>query len=273
MLIFHCIEILKYIIFQYRKLLLFVIKVIKFDNHTTKKYLNGLWFFLLMLSTLKLLEKLREKPLFTLNQLSLITRYKKSYLKVLVNRLAKKKIIFRLEKGKFTVHEDPLIFSSHIIQPSYLTLWTALSFYGLTAQLPLEIYVASMKKKKPISFNKIKINFIKLELWGFQKKNYQGIEIFIAEKEKLLIDIISTNIVALSEIDELIKEIDKKRMIEYSLRTKNKSLIKRIGFLLEKYDINTEKLINLIDNNYILLTKKGKRKGKKNKKWKIIDNR
>lgn len=226
-----------------------------------------------MLSAFQLIKKLETKPLFTLNQLSLITNYKKSYLKVLVNRLVKKKILFKIERGKYTVYSDPLIFSSHIVQPSYLTLWTALRFYDLTTQLPREIFVAYKRRKKTINFQKTKINFVCLAPWGFGKKNYQGLEIFVAEKEKLFLDILAAGITPWSEIDELMEKIDDKKLIEYALKTKNKSLIKRAGFILEEYGCRADKLGKFVDNNYVYLVKKGRKRGKKNKKWKIIDNR
>ncbi len=226
-----------------------------------------------MLSALQLIKKLKTKPVFTLNQLSLITNYKKSYLKVLASRLVKKKIFFKIERGKYTVHNDPLLFSSHIVQPSYLTLWTALRFYDLTTQLPREIFVAYKRRKKTIIFKKTKINFVCLNPWGFGKKNYLGMDIFVAEKEKLFLDILTAGIVPWSEIDELMEKIDDKKLIEYSLKTKNKSLIKRAGFILEEYGCQTDKLKGFIDSNYVYLIKKGRKKGRKNRKWRIIDNR
>lgn len=226
-----------------------------------------------MLSSLQLVERLRTKPLFTLNQLSLITGHRKSYAKVLAGRLVKKGVIFRVERGKYTAHEDPMLFSSHIVQPSYLTLWTALSFYGLTTQLPREIFVASRVRKWPLRFGDTRINFIRLEPWGFLKMPYRGMEIFVAEKEKLLLDIIATNLVPVAETGELIEEADTQKVMEYSLRTGNRSLIKRVGFLLEEHGIGAENLRKMGDNNYILLIKRGKKKGKRNRRWKLTDNR
>lgn len=225
---------------------------------------------MLYMSTINILEKLRQLPLFTLNELAIITGKNKHYLKVYVNRLMKKGLIFKLERGKFTVHDDPLIFSSHITYPSYISLWTALSYYHLTTQLPNEIDIAIKIKRKPIQFKKIKINFFSLPLFGFQKDNYRGFQIFIAEKEKLLIDCILADI-PINQLDELMEDINIKKIYDYLMKIKNKSLIKRIGFILEE----KKKSLNFIidDDNYIPLIKGKRIKGKKNRKWRIIDNR
>ena len=59
----------------------------------------------------------------------------------------------------------------------------------------------------------------------------------------------------------------------YALKTKNKSLIKRLGYIMENFGLNAEGLSKHLDNNYILLDWNGVKKGTKNKKWKIIENR
>ena len=68
-------------------------------------------------------------------------------------------------------------------------------------------------------------------------------------------------------------EIDYRKLIEYSIKTKNKSLIKRIGYILEEEGYNARELIRYLDSNYVSLDFDREPKGKQNKKWKIIVNR
>ena len=226
-----------------------------------------------MISTIKLLNKLRNMPLFTLNDLSLITKKSRDYLKVYINRLLKKDLIYKIERGKFTVHDNPIIFASSLIIPSYFSLWTALAHYHLTTQIPLEIFVIVKNKKKPIQFQGKKINFIQSHIFGYRKEYYGGIQIFVAEKEKLFIDCIHTNLIPLNQLDELIEDINIQKTFTYLKRTKNKNLAKRIGFLLEEKKKKANKILSLIDANYTPFIKGKKARGRKNKKWKVIDNR
>ncbi len=226
-----------------------------------------------MLSTFRLLEYFKRFPVFTLNQFSLKTGHAKTYAKVFLHRLVKKGLVYRIERGKYTVYDTPLIIASHIVQPSYLTLWTALSFYGLTTQLPRDIFVACKSQKKAVIFQDTRIRFISAKPDGFTKVLYQGVQIFIAEKEKLLVDILNTGLVPSSELEELVSEIDMQKMVTYLLKIGNKSLMKRVGFLLEQYGRRAPELLKKIDANYVPLLQTMKRKGKKDKTWKIIDNR
>lgn len=229
-----------------------------------------------MLSTFHLLEYFKRFPVFTLNQFSLKTGHAKNYAKVFLHRLVKKRLVYRIERGKYTLYDEPLLIASHIVQPSYLTLWTALSFYGLTTQLPNDIFVACKAQKKKVVFQNTKIHFVPAQPDGFTKVQYQGVQIFMAEKEKLLVDILNTGLVPPAELEELIPEIDIQKMTAYLLKTNNKSLMKRVGFLLENFGRKAPELFKPRDANYLLLFPTLKRKvkrGKINKTWKIIDNR
>lgn len=226
-----------------------------------------------MLSTLQLVERLKAKPLFTLNQFCLLTGHPRKYAAVLLHRLAKRGILFRIERGKYTAHDDPLLFSSHIVQPSYLSLWTALSFHGLTTQLPRDVFVAAKSRPRKLKFRETTIAFIRAEPWGFQKRGYRGMDIFVAEPEKLLIDILATGIVPFSEMEELLAGIDAEKAVAYALRTGNRSLMKRVGFLLEERGYAADKLLSYLDRNLVALVKGGKRKGHVNPKWRLLDNR
>lgn len=226
-----------------------------------------------MLSTLVMVDRLKEKPLFTINQFCLLTGLPKRYAAVRLNRMVKNGVIFRIEKGKYTAHDDPLLFSSHLIQPSYLTLWSALAFHGFTTQLPREVFVAARARPRKLMFGKTSIVFIRAEPWGFQKTAYRGMDVFIAEPEKLLIDIVATGLVPLSETEELFMAIDAKKTAAYALKVGNKALLRRIGFLLEEHGNAAEELFSHRDGNYVALVRGGKRKGHINRKWRIIDNR
>jgi len=228
------------------------------------------------LKRINILKILERYPLFTLNNFVRISGKTKEYCRTYLYRLRKDGLIFRIEKGKYSVLNDPLIFSSYLLTPSYISFWTALRFYNLTEQLPKDIMIASSKSKDKIMFEGTKIAFFKIKhMWGYRKVTYGNCFIFIADKEKSIIDSLLLKNVSFNEIIKAIKtkEIDYRKLIEYSIKTKNKSLIKRIGYILEEEGYNARELIRYLDSNYVSLDFDREPKGKQNKKWKIIVNR
>ena len=223
----------------------------------------------------ELLTILKNYPLFTFNDFLKISNMNSKYAALYLFRLKKDGLIFQVEKGKYTLADDALIPSSFILSPSYISFWTALRFHNLTEQLPKEIMIASPKSKKEITFLKTKIRFYKIRnLEGYKKERYKDTEIFVAEKEKAIIDsLLAEN----TPFDEIIKalsqDVDSKKLAEYALNTRNQSLIKRIGYLMDFFGLDSKVLLNSINNNYILLDSLGKESGEKIRKWRIILNK
>ncbi|MEK6864830.1 MAG: hypothetical protein AABX27_06035 [Nanoarchaeota archaeon] len=227
------------------------------------------------MNAIHLLKALERCPLFTINEFIRVTGSSAKYARNHIYRLKKAGLVFQIQKGKYTLHTDPLIYASHITIPSYISFWTAIRHYNLTEQLPNDIMVASARPKKQLTVQGIKIKFYKLkEMWGYKKERYAGIDIFIAEKEKAVIDAMLIRNMPFDEAAKAIssKEIDANKLIEYSIKAGSKSAMKRIGWLLEHYGFNADALSGKIDNNYIALGWDMAKKGKKDKKWKIIIN-
>ena len=227
------------------------------------------------MKTIELMEKLRALPLFTINDLSRIIRKKDSYVKVVAYRLRKRGLIKHIEKGKYTVCDDPVEFASYLTVPSYISFWTALRIYNLTEQLPVGAMVAVQKPKKEIRFNREKITFTKVsQFWGYKKMRYRDFDIFIAEKEKAIIDCFISKNTPFDEAAKAIlgKEMNYEKLIEYAEKTEIKSLAKRVGFLAEKAGFDASQLLHLSGGSYIPLNWAFEKKGQKDFRWKIIIN-
>ena len=223
------------------------------------------------MKTVHLLKKLGRFPLFTENDAAKIVNKGPKYIRTLLYRLNKEKLIYRIERGKYTLHEDTLIFASHIAIPSYLSLWTALRYYNMTEQQPTSFFVLSPIKRKNIK--NLNIIFASTKhIFGYKKERYSDFDIFIAEPEKTIIDSLLFKI-PIEDINRALdnKYLDFKKLSNYAKKTKNKSLIKRMGYLLEKKKNNPYGL-KALDNNYILFDYMGKKKGKRDKRWKLMIN-
>jgi len=118
----------------------------------------------------------------------------------------------------------------------------------------------------------MKINYFHSEyFFGFGKEKYGDFEVLIADPEKAIID--SFSIVPVSIFEEAFEDINENRMIDYLKRIKKSSIIKRVGYLMEKNGYNVyEKLKRYINYKYILLDPLASKKGKKNKRWGLIVN-
>lgn len=227
---------------------------------------------------IELLKRLETYPLFTFNDFVRITGISPEYARTLLYRLRKEGLIFSVAKGKYTVHDDPLIFASYIFVPSYISFWTALRFYDLTEQLPREIMLAISVYKRSIKFMGTPITFTKIrEFWGYRKERYSKFEIFIAEREKCIIDSLLVKKVPLDEIFSALQsgKLNTKKLIDFAVKTKNNSLIKRLGYLLELCGVDASRLHEKIrsDRNYVVLDRNFPKKGEKNARWKLIINR
>ena len=225
------------------------------------------------MKSIHLLKKLERYPLFTENDVAKIINKSPEYVKTLLYRLNKQGFIKRIEKGKYTTYEDPVIFSTRIITPSYISLWTAFRFYNMTRQQPFGIFVVSPVSKKKLRFHSTEIMFFKSKhIFGYKKERYEDFDIFIAEKEKAIIDALLFHL-PLEEVSNALEdeEINFRRLAEYAKKTKNISLMKRLGYLLETKKANSYGL-KARDNNFIALDYNCPKKGKKEKNWRLIIN-
>ncbi|MFA5745396.1 MAG: hypothetical protein WCX82_04375 [archaeon] len=217
------------------------------------------------------LSKLKKLAIFTNKDLKLYYRLK--YPEVYICRNKTK--IITIEKGKYTLNENPFCYATQIINPSYISFLSALNFYEYSTQIPLKITVAIKKQKKELS----QIKFIKINtkyFFGYNKIKYGGFDLFIADKEKLLLDCVSyQNFVQVNELTKLIKDnLDKEKIVTYLNRINNLNLIRRTGYLLELVGIDLYEHYTKINkiNNYILLNKNLKKSKNYNHKWKLNIN-
>lgn len=176
---------------------------------------------------------LREKQvsLFSLADFSRLfeirnreTLYKK------ISRLEKKKIIKKLIKGKyiflFNQPQDYFI-ANYLYQPSYISLETALSFYGIITAFPYKITSITPKKTKNIIVENKEFSYVQILpslFWGYEKKD----NFLIAEKEKALLDYLYLYTKGLRNFDKEefdLKEINKKKLFLYAKKFKNKKIL------------------------------------------------
>ncbi len=231
---------------------------------------------------IELLKALEKYAVFSNKKVGEIIGKDRAYTKLVVYRLKNEGLIAEIERGKYTVYRDPLLIASNLTWPSYISCWAALRHHGLTEQLPTVIHVVTTRsrKRRELTFGGARIVFIKTKpssFFGFEKLQRDGLEIFMADPEKALLDSVLFRRVSFSEIAEMVRKnfrsIDTEKLTDYVLKIGDGSLAKRFGYMLERLGVRTHgKLRKFVGRNYTKLDHALPAEGKKDERWMVVDN-
>jgi predicted transcriptional regulator of viral defense system len=216
----------------------------------------------------ELVDKLSKMPLFSLADVSQIVK-SREYAKVVIRRMVKNEEVKRIKRDAYTFHEDPILVSTFLVKPSYVSSVSSLYLHKKITQIPNEVFCFTNNLPKKFFFV-VPINFFHTDFFfGFELEKYGEFEILVATDEKAIID--SVGKVPLSVVEEAFEDLKIDRIIGYLKKIGKSSFAKRIGFLLERngYDVYHE-LKGLIKGNYISLDPLIKSHKRKNRKWKVF---
>lgn len=147
------------------------------------------------ITQVEFIRALREKniSLFNSQDLKKIFKVKSdNTLKHLIKRLRKASIIKRLARGKYlflhsTKSPSDFALANFLKIPSYISLESALSYYGIIEQFPYRIFSLTLNKPAEIKIDGKIFSYSKIKKDYF--KDYIKIDDFvIASKEKAIFD-------------------------------------------------------------------------------------
>ncbi len=225
------------------------------------------------MKTTKLLEALKNKPVFNVQDVERIAYCNKEYARLILNRLEKKGFVKRVVRNTYTTKDNIFVIASNITYPSYISFWSASYFLGYTEQIINKIQVATTRRIKAVKFEGYEIKFIPLKhFFGYKKINTTEGEMFIVDGEKLLLDAFlkPEECGNLDEIEKIFEnaKVDKEKIIKYLKLIRSQTVIKRVGFFLDKIKgIDISKSFKL-DKNYPSLDPFNVG-GKINRKWRV----
>jgi predicted transcriptional regulator of viral defense system len=221
-------------------------------------------------------------PTFNVDIVANIIGKDTTYAKVHLNRLKNRGVVQQLQRNVYTIQNDPLIIASRIVWPSYISLWAALRYHNLTEQIPNNVSVVTTRAKScrniPLTNTMIVFERIRPDwFFGFSKIKINDFEIFMAEPEKALIDAVLLKRISVTEIYSILKEnlkhFSSEKIIDYVLRTQNKALAKRFGWMLSSLGCkNAKKLERMTHETVIPFDYSRPAYGGKDKKWGVIVN-
>ncbi len=187
----------------------------------------------------------------------------------IIKALKKKKVIKKMKNFLAFADEEDFAVGNSIHYPSYISFWTALSYYGWSDQNPRVIFLATTRYKKQVESFKY-VTLAKKRFFGYRKEG----KFAIAEKEKAIIDslLLPKYSGGIREIRKCLEnafaEINKEKLIEYAGKIGSKAVMRRLGYLLNNLGYKqTGKLKKKMGSGYELLDPSLKRKYICDKEW------
>lgn len=239
----------------------------------------------------------KKKQLFAVRDVMKELDCSYNYAKVIISRLAKKKWLTQIEKGKYLIipleagkesiyTEHEFIIASELVQPYYIAYWSALNYHHMTEQVPFTVFIATTKRRKNKKIHGVSYEFVaisKRKFFGYSAASIAGKDVLISDREKTVADCLDHPEYC-GDITEAAKaiwnargELDFEKLLEYALKMKNGAILKRLGYLLQKLEIKIpadidKKIRQNISNGYAVLNPSGKKKGKHKSEWKLLVN-
>lgn len=226
-----------------------------------------------------------DLKVFGVEEARTLTRWKDTKVHNTLRSLEKKSLIIRVKRNCYAqenmIPGNLFAIATESIKPSYISFWTALSYFGFTEQ---QIPVVQLVSTKQVA--ELKIHQHRIQITTFKPKMFYGygrIEgAVLAEKEKALVDSLHLP-EKCGGLDELTKclsnswgQINHKKLVKYTIQFGNSSLVSRMGYLIETLNLEGErflkKFIPYRSKGYILLSPNNQRILSHNSKWRLIVN-
>jgi len=214
----------------------------------------------------------------------------------LLYQLNRKGWIKRLERGKYFIlpldagpeakwaaHE--YIIAASLVAPYYLAYATALYYYGYTDRPLNPIVVATTLRKQPVTVNGTTYRFVRqpaYKFFGFTTIRLLEHDVQMAEREKAIADGFDQPDLAGGVLEAAkglwfgSNELDWGKLVTYTLRLRNRTAARRLGFWLEKLGLAGEPLLARLrddkGHSYAKLEPSGPESGKCDARWRLLIN-
>ncbi len=157
------------------------------------------------------------RAVFSMQQLANLIGKPKAVCTVYAARLVEKGLAQRLLRGKITFEKDDFITATQLVEPSYISLGSALRFHGVAMQVQKDIECVTAKNS--LRLGKLGIIYHKIPaglFFGFKKHAKGKSYVMVAEPEKALLDGLYLNIFSVGDMRELSQKIDMRKLGEFA---------------------------------------------------------
>lgn len=227
-----------------------------------------------------------ELSIFDIDTLEVLSGKQYIDLKISLKRLVFNEQLSRIKKGVYCVRNfrNPYVIANNLVTDSVIAYWSALNLHQLTEQIPNVVYSQSAAQKNDTKVFNVRYKFVAVraaKMGGIIQMGY-GVERFrITDIEKTLLDCFDLPQYS-GGYEELIRafynaKINSSKLLSYGKQLDNFSVLKRIGFLSELFEMNhlanfRTEVLKLVNSSYSLLDPMGNDTGEFNIKWKIRIN-
>lgn len=222
-----------------------------------------------------------------------------SAVKELLSDMVRRGLLMRLKRGLYCLipyEQNPENFMPdwhRLAEPLtkgtdyYIGYYSALQIHNLITQPSLKEQIVVAKQLRP---SQIEVKGVTFQFIYHNRRHFFGVKkvwidnfhkVRCSDLEKTFIDCLfkpdyAGGIVEIARALYVSKDKLKfHKLLEYAKRFKSQAVIKRLGFLLEILEINTdiiEKLNNSITDSYVVLDTELPRQGKRRSGWSIQQN-
>ncbi len=133
---------------------------------------------------------------------------------VYLTRLWKQELAKRLTRGKISFIDNDFVIASQLVEPSYISLSSALLFHDAIQQIPRN--VQSVTPTNSITYHDLALEYHKIPpelMFGFERHDLGGSYCFVATIEKALLDGFYLNYFSLKDVKEIGEEKKFNRML------------------------------------------------------------
>jgi len=167
------------------------------------------------------------RGVFTAQQLANLIGKSKAVATVYMARLVSKGLATRLLKGRIAFTEDDFAIATQLVEPSYISLDSALMLNGLAMQVTKRVQCVTSKNSKV--FDSLGIEYHKIPgrlFFGYEKQNRGNSYAFVATPEKALIDGLYLGIYNKERAAELAAHLNLNKAVEMLNNFKGKGSVK-----------------------------------------------
>ncbi len=240
-----------------------------------------------------------DKTIFTVKDAQNITGSSISATRIILSKLVKKRWLIRLYPGKYLIvplsagekgehSENWYLIAKNLIKPSpyYISYYGALEIHEMTIQPVFKIYISTPNRKRSKDILGATFQFVytrEKDMWGLEDNWVTPSQkAKVSDLERTIIDCLN-RLEFCGGITEVARgiwikrnDLDFEKLIQYLIRFNRKSVVKRLGFLLEIYGIANKEILSelkkLLSPSYARLDSTLEDTGRFLSSWKLRVN-
>ena len=262
---------------------------------------------------IRLLEKIlqREGPIFEIEEIKSLAAdqgMSSQGLRSTLHLLSRSGWITRIKRGVYVITSSlfqdelhPFALADALVNPMAIGYWSALSHHGLTTQIPPMVQAMTPKKvvtpemregeaSRPRGRSVWKVMEIEVEFITIKEKRFFGFQqewvsrwhrVSITDRERTYLDLVARPKLfggiefAMETFEEYADTLNHEKLVEYTIRYSMGSVIKRMGWILDKMGVSKKIITPLQEygvNTYYALDPTRPKKGNPESHWNIVQN-